>query len=566
MKLYSLYISYILRLCGDLSCCVLLALLSVLPLTLPAHADPSTALKANKPLLTRLDSLISNHANIVLAKEKRIRQLREEYANSVTPERKFQLAKNLYSEYQVYDPDSAMAYANAVSAIVAGYYPDNHDKQAECRLYTVFINATQGFGQEAVEILESIDPTLLSHDMKVLYFQVGQYIYSCRTLFNDSADIKSDPWMVKANVFRDSLMRLDPNRTVNTLWVPIAMQVDNDPEDYNVPQSTINLLQKGVESHTEATRDNAINAYWLARHYKRVGDNEKMVRYMTMAAIYDAEIENREIAAITELASWLFDQGDLDRAYTYLIYSSDQASNYRNRARVLNVGSVLPTVREAYREAILERDKRLHRYLIALIALSVVLLGAGLFIVLENRRLRSTRRALAESNSRLEDSLAQRDDAISALEEANAALAKSNHILDEANKVKQGLVALSFRIASDHINALNDYRKKLLRKFKAKQYIELGAELHDQELIRDPYKDFYAAFDHTVLSIFPDFLKDYNEASPAEAKVDPEAVNKSRTLNTRMRIFALRRLGVEKSADIAKMLNISIRTVYNNRS
>ena len=48
--------------------------------------------------------------------------------------------------------------------------------------------------------------------------------------------------------------------------------------------------------------------------------------------------------------------------------------------------------------------------------------------------------------------------------------------------------------------------------------------------------------------------------------MDADTVTRNGVLGTRLRIHALRRLGVEKSADIARMLNISIRTVYNNRS
>ena len=61
-------------------------------------------------------------------------------------------------------------------------------------------------------------------------------------------------------------------------------------------------------------------------------------------------------------------------------------------------------------------------------------------------------------------------------------------------------------------------------------------------------------------------MADYNATVDDSDKVSPESVAKSGTLNTKLRIHALRRLGVTKSADIARMLNLSIRTVYNNRT
>lgn len=545
---------------------ILPVLIALCSFSMPARTNGNAALKANRNLLQRLDSLITNHPRIIEKKENRINGLRTQFLKAGVPRNKFDLAWKLYQEYQVYNPDSAMAYANIATKLASLAYPGDINRQAACRLNQIFIYATQGFGQDATDMLETLDPSTLSNEMKIQYYQVGQYIHSNRALFNNSARYCSDPHIIRANAYRDSLVRLDPDHTREVIWAPIAMQLDKEGDDYHVDKENLERLEKSVENQTESTRENAINAYWLGRHYGRVGDDTKMVRYMTLAATYDAEIENREIAAITELASWLFENGDLDRAYTYLIYSSDQANSYRNRARVLNVGTFLPSVRDAYTHEIIERDHRLRVYLIGLIVLAVILIGAGIFIVLENRRLRRTRHALAESNSRLEDSLKDRDDAISALEKANKTLSEKNKELEEADKVKQGLVALSFRLASDHINALDEYRKKLLRKFKQKQYVELGAELNDQELIRDPYKDFYAAFDHTVLSIFPDFIADYKTAAPSDTAIDEEAILKNRTLNTRMRIFALRKLDVEKSADIARMLNVSIRTVYNNRS
>ena len=128
------------------------------------------------------------------------------------------------------------------------------------------------------------------------------------------------------------------------------------------------------------------------------------------------------------------------------------------------------------------------------------------------------------------------------------------------------MILFAFRLATDYINALEEYRKKLLRKFKLKQFDDLGHIISDNSLIKEHYSDFYVAFDRTVLSIFPDFVEEFNASAPEENKVNADSIIKSQTLNTRLRIHALRRLGVEKSADIARMLNVSIRTVYNNRN
>ena len=128
------------------------------------------------------------------------------------------------------------------------------------------------------------------------------------------------------------------------------------------------------------------------------------------------------------------------------------------------------------------------------------------------------------------------------------------------------MLAYAFKLTTQYINALEGYRKKLLKKYKVKQIDDLGILINDPELIKEQYQGFYESFDKTVLSIYPDFIEEYNKTVGDDGRISPEVIAKSKTLNTKLRIYALRRLGISKSAEIAEMLNVSIRTVYNNRT
>ena len=220
---------------------------------------------------------------------------------------------------------------------------------------------------------------------------------------------------------------------------------------------------------------------------------------------------------------------------------------------------MLGNVRDAYQEQLERRDNRMHRYVAILFLLVAVLLAGVVYIIMRNRELRRTRLELLQSNQDLNNALEQRDTAITTLERAI-------HELSESDNVNRGVIALTFRLTSHFINEMDNFRKKLLRKFRLKQLEDVGVILSDSDIVKDQYAVFYNSFDKTVLSIFPNFIDDYNEASSPDVKVDKAAIEKSGVLNMRLRIYALRRLGSEKSADIAQMLNVSIRTVYNNRS
>lgn len=520
--------------------------------------------KENAILLQKLDSIIENQQDLVREKEIRISGLRQSLKKAKESRERLGLSKQLYDEYIVFDSDSALFYALECEKLTSQVMPENYDELTLWKLNEAFIYTVQGLYDTTMDLLKDIDTSRLGPEMKAQLFGSLAYIYSMRSVYMLPNQEMSKKDLRIANQYRDSIQALNLPETHSFLWVPIASCIDRDGVD--ISKIDVSGLKKKVDQNNTPTRDNAIDAYWLSRYYEVMGDRDSKVKYMTMAAIYDALIVNREIAAIQELATHLFAEGDLNRAYNYLIYTVEQANLYHNRYRMVNLSDVLPTVRDAYREELEKRDRRLSIYVVILSIISIILIGAIVFIVVELHKLKKMRNLLKEANNDLHESIRERDSSICQRDEAIASLEKANSELNEANKQKLSLLAYAFKLTTQYINALEGYRKKLLKKYKVKQIDDLGVLINDPELIKEQYQDFYESFDKTVLSIYPDFVEDYNKTVGEEARVSPEAIAKTRTLNTKLRIYALRRLGITKSAEIAEMLNISIRTVYNNRT
>lgn len=530
-----------------------------------AHSHASKASdRENSLLLQRLDSIIATQKNLVKEKEIRISGLRQTLAKAKDSRERLGLSKQLYDEYIVFDSDSALYYAKECRKLTAKVMPDNYDELTRWKLNEAFIYTVQGLYDTTMDLLKDIDTSRLSDDMKSMLYGSLSYVYSMRSVYLQSNKEMSKKDIAIANQYRDSIQAMNLPETQGLLWVPIASAIDREGAD--ISSLDVSRLKEKVDQSTEASRDNAIDAYWLSRYYEALGDNDSMVKYKTKAAINDALIVNREIAAIQELATYLFGKGDLNRAYNYLIYTVEQANLYHNRYRMVNLSDVLPTVRDAYREELEKRDHRLSVYVIVLGILALILIASIVFIVIEYRKLKKMRNLLKEANDDLHESVKQRDRSICQRDEAIADLESANTKLNEANKQKLSLLAYAFKLTTQYINALEGYRKKLLKKYKVKQIDDLGVLINDPELIKEQYQGFYESFDKTVLSIYPDFVEDYNKTVGEEARVSPETVAKTKTLNTKLRIYALRRLGITKSAEIAEMLNISIRTVYNNRT
>lgn len=519
-----------------------------------AVSGNNRAIYANGNLLGRLDSVLATHDRLVERKEIRIDSLRHALNAATTEDERMSLSGRLYDEYLVYDSDSALHYAAASRKIATAVAPGNYDMLTEWKLNEAFLYTVQGLYDRTMGLLGDVDTRRLSREMRSKYFEALSYAYSMRSLYLHPNDMWKED-ITRANQYRDSIEA----GSDDWLWVPIAMAVDNhSPDSDAIASIDVGALKAVVDASGYPSRQNAINAYWLSRYYSALGDEEMMLRYMIVAAIYDTQIVNREIAALQEVATYLFNHGELTRAYNYLLYTANQANLYHNRYRLVALSDILPTVRDAYRVEIEKRDRRLAQGVVALAALSLVLLGSIVFIIVEYTRLKKTRNLLDQANKELGMSIDERDEAIARLE-------KINRELDEANKQKLGILAYAFRLTTQCIGAMEDYRRLLLRKYKSKHISDMGTLLNDPDLQREQYQAFYESFDRTILSLFPDFVEEYNGSATEDNRVDAETVKKTGTLNTRLRIHALRRLGINKSADIAQMLNISIRTVYNNR-
>ena len=119
-----------------------------------------------------------------------------------------------------------------------------------------------------------------------------------------------------------------------------------------------------------------------------------------------------------------------------------------------------------------------------------------------------------------------------------------------------------FAICSNYISKLEEYRKDINRKAKAKMLPEILAMTEKQTMVQDELKEFYQNFDAIFLHLYPNFINDFNNLLAPEERIEPR---KGELLNTDLRIYALVRLGITDSVKISEFLHCSPQTVYNNR-
>ncbi len=539
----------------------ILCLLLSLPLSAYAQwGENHPAIKQNIAELKRLDALLLVQFELANRKEMRIGALRAAISRTRNPEALLPLTAQIFEEYKYYDSDSALHYADIICTLARQIDPPSDSLIVSSLLDQAYMLTIQGYNDEAFQIISGIDQSKLRRANLIKYYRTREYTDAMKFTYG-IADKRKGEQLYKDLIWcRDTLCAIckDAGRFPSELiWLPVATQLDKNTA--HIDPRDLNNLHLAVDTVTDIAKIEQSNAYWLAHYYKQIGNEELTLHYFIKGALGAVASQRREMATMPELAQLLYEFGDINRANDYIIYSYNQLNAYKNRNRILHLSQVLGNVRDAYQEQLERNDVRLHRYVAILFLLVTALLAGVVYIIMRNRELRQTRRELLQSNHDLNSALEQRDTAITTLERAIQELS-------EADNVNRGVIALTFRLTSHFINEMDNFRKKLLRKFRLKQLEDVGVILSDSDIVKEQYAVFYGGFDKTILSIFPNFIDDYNEASAPDVKVDKAAIEKSGVLNMRLRIYALRRLGIEKSADIAQMLNVSIRTVYNNRS
>lgn len=110
--------------------------------------------------------------------------------------------------------------------------------------------------------------------------------------------------------------------------------------------------------------------------------------------------------------------------------------------------------------------------------------------------------------------------------------------------------------------SLDKYRARLAQRIKSGKVKDLN-EMLSPSAVAEHLQNFYDQFDSIFLDIYPDFITKINTLFIDGFRLEPRPGEK---LSPELRIYALVRLGIVESTQIATFLNYSTQTVYNYRS
>ena len=502
--------------------------------------------KSTDALLHEIDGIIKNRQTYGAEKEARIADLKKLLVEAASDEQRYGFCGRLFDEYRAYNLDSSFVYAQRKEELAhrlnkLDYLDDSAMNMAE-------VMGTTGMYKEALELLGKIDKKTLPDYLYGYYYHLYRTIYGLMGDYAVTEKAKKEYYRM-TDLYRDSLLQINASDSLGHALVMADKCIVHARYDEAIDMLMEYYSKPSLDDHAQA-----MITYTISEGYRLKGDKQGQKHYLALSAIADLKSAVKEYVSLRKLASLVYEEGDIDRAYNYLKCSLEDATLCNARLRTLEISQVFPIIDQAYQLKTKRQQQEMKVSLICISLLSVFLLVAIFFVYKQMKKVAAARREVIDTNTLLQELNEE-------LHDSNSQLKEMNHTLSEANYIKEEYIGRYMDQCSTYLDKMDLYRRSLNKIAAAGRVEELYKAIKSSQFLDEELKEFYANFDVTFLQLFPSFVEDFNALL-----TEPMQPKPGELLNTELRIFALIRLGITDSTKIAQFLRYSVTTIYNYRT
>lgn len=494
--------------------------------------DVRTALK-------ELDEVIAQKEMIEAQKEDRITQIKGKLADASDDRQRYELLDELVDEYFQYNIDST-AFLSRLKLSIAER-TGNNDLINDARYDIADRHTMSGLADATFNELKLIDIEGLYEGSKLRYYSILNTIY--RTLEVEAVDeTLAQEYARQKTRYRELLLSALGEDDISRIYVMTEILLQSDR-----PQEALDLLIPWVEEKKPSLNESGILCYSIASAYAMLEDVDKAILWYARSAKSDLLVPKYEYRSLYELAGLLNRRGDIERAYSYITRSIEDAVQSNAQIHKQFAYQLLPIISNSYDSLMRQKNTQMKYTLIAMGIVLGLLIIMSLVLLREKKRVTLAERQTKDSNEQLR--------------KLNAELHDYVILLQETNEIKDSYLGRYLNMCSDYIDGLDRYRSSLRK--TGKEGGDVMAALKSKAFMEAELEEFYTQFDATFLDLFPDFIPQVNELLQEDKRISYKP--KERLLSTELRVLALIRLGVNDSARIAQFLRRSVSTIYNYR-
>ena len=486
--------------------------------------------------LNELDGYVGAREVYVARKQDQMQALTKLARTTQDPLRRYELEMNIAQEFFPFSFDSTQVYLKHCQEL-AGRLKDR-DLYNRASIELGHLYAKAGNYLEASQLLYGqIDTSALTPELMAEYMWV-LYDYS-KDLAGNSG-VKEQLSIPSESSFRPRLYELLPRDSDH--WRSVLRDQFIDQGQLAQADSVNRLLLATVQPED---RNYAIYAFFQSEIEEHRGNQPSRMAWLIRSAECDLINAVRDYASLTMVAQNILST-DVDRSFRYLRLAQEDALLYNAKLRPWQISRFLMEVEDAYAD----RQARANKVSVVssiLLAILVAILSIGTWVLVNrSRKLSRVRRELESSNSQLAF--------------ANQELSVLNRQISKADKVKEEYILHFLQGLSEQVALLRSEDNRFRNLLKQGKSDQLFRELAISERSEKALQEFYRQFDETFLALYPDFVEQFNALLQEDARM---TLRKGERLNTELRIFALIRLGVDDSKQIASILHYSVSTIYN---
>ena len=514
-------------------CCILICMSATL--TVPAGLPYSPEIDS---LLTLLDEAIANSDHYSTIHAGNIRRIQKnDFLTSPTPslQEQYAISQRLYRQYNSFQCDSSSKYIER-SISLARQLGDS-SKIYQTIIQEARLNTSLNKPLTSISLLSSINTDSLTVRGR------SEYLDACLYAYDNT---------YPASPGAPSQLRLDKRIRDKSDGIAGSLPPDNPSamryretvtRQNGLLDSAMTINDRRLDSSHFGTTEYASACLDRAMIYYMRGDSENRIKYLILSAIAGIRASVRDNVALATLAHVLTSHGYFDRSHAIFQMARADASALNSPLRKSQNESIAPLIDTSYS---LQQTNKHNRTII--IALLIIATGLAVAAFILNRRQRLLHRQSCIDNSTLRG--------------INSQLTDINSNLLVSNNTKEQYMSQFLELCSKYIGRLSSYRQLVYLKVNQKQYDELSRLTHSTDFTREETEEFYENFDKAFTMMYPNFIVEFNLLLREECRTTPAATDR---LTPQMRIFALIRLGITNSNDIASLLHYSMSTIYNYR-
>ena len=479
--------------------------------------------------LRRLDDALSRAQEYVTVKEQKISTIENMlHSRGVDLVQQYHIYGRLFDECEAFQFDKAKDALDA-QILIAEQLGDmslkNTSMLNRARLLTM-----AGYYHEADAMFGKIDTTSLDQMQMLNWYSARQKYLTDYDEYVSSAGFKVKD-LEKDGYYQEQIIQILPESSYyrRHLGILSLMSEKKLGEAYEANKSLIATLDR-------SSRNYAVQAYWQGQICDQRGYTQEAVHWFVESALCDIQGAIKDNASLSTLSAKLLDLSEADRAFRYIRFSLGDATFYNAKLRRVQLATSFPMIESAYSESreIQEKDRR--RFLHVTVLIACLLAFLCVLIIRLYQKDRKSSRELIDKNQQLVKYNRS-------IESAEESLRKTNLKLLEANAAKEEYLGLFLSMCSGYLDKL---KKTITR------------DQYEAEL-----KSFYKTFDTSFLTLYPNFVEDFNSLLKEDQRI---VLKDGEMLNTELRIFALIKLGITQSSHIASLLRYSVNTIYNYRA